>query len=136
MNTTVKPSQRTPEQRRANHAWDAVQQILAKPPDQAKRIGGQAKKLPTRILASGLGQALAFLRAKNHAPEVLICLGDWILDKRANPDSKKPAPDDRALVEAIVKGSSDFLRRATDEALAYLQWLNRFTEAEGLLEGD
>ena len=31
---------------------------------------------------------------------------------------------------------SDFLRRATDETIAYLQWLNRFAEAEGPAEGN
>ena len=40
----------------------------------------------------------------------------------------------RDLLEQIVNGDSNFLRRATDETLAYLQWLNRFAEAEGLTE--
>lgn len=144
LETQLRP---TLEQRRARHAWDAIQEVLETYPHQtikekrvahekAKKIGGQAKKLPTRILASGLGQALAFLKAKNYAPEVLIRLGDWVLDKRANPQSKKPLPADKALVEAIVKGTSDFLRQATDEALAYLQWFNRFAEAEHLTEGE
>jgi CRISPR-associated protein Cmr5 len=39
-------------------------------------------------------------------------------------------------LERIVQGNSDFLRRATDEVLAYLLWLNRFAEAEGLTEGE
>ena len=38
------------------------------------------------------------------------------------------------LLERIVKGNSDFLRRATDEVLAYLVWLKRFAEAEGLTD--
>jgi CRISPR-associated protein Cmr5 len=147
MSKPMPATRQTPDQRRACHAWDTVQEILEKYPHQmvsgkkvphekAKKIGGQAKKLPTRILASGLGQALAFLRAKDYAPEVLIRLGDWVLDKRLNQDSKKSPPSDRELVEAVVKGTSDFLRRATDEALAYLLWLNRFAEAEGLTEGE
>ncbi len=147
MNTAASQSKPSPDQRRAQHAWERVQEILKKyppqrkngrttPADRAKKIGGQAKKLPMRILASGLGQALAFLRAKDYAPEVLVALGDWVLDKRSNPDSKKPPPNDKALIEEIIKGSSDFLRRATDESLAYLQWLNRFAEAEGLTEGE
>ncbi len=36
------------------------------------------------------------------------------------------------LLESIIKGDSEFLRRATDEVIAYLQWLNRFAEANGL----
>ena len=40
------------------------------------------------------------------------------------------------MITAIVHGTSDKLRLMTDEALAYLQWLNRFAEARGLTEGD
>ncbi len=147
MSNATPPARQTPDQRRARHAWDTIQGILDKYPrqtvngkpvahDRAKKIGGQAKKLPTRILAAGLGQALAFLRAKDYAPELLVRLGDWILDKRSHPESKKPPPDDRALVESIIKGSSDHLRATTAEVLAYLLWLNRFAEAEGLTEGE
>jgi CRISPR-associated protein Cmr5 len=147
MSNTPSPKTASPDQRRARHAWSKIQQILEQypcqqkngklvPHEKAKRIGAQAKKLPIRILASGLGQALAFLRAKDYAPELLSALGDWVLDKRSNPESDKSPPDAKALIEAIVKGSSDTLRRATMETLAYLQWFNRFAEAEHLTEGD
>ena len=43
---------------------------------------------------------------------------------------------DDALLLAIIYGNSDFLRRATDEVLAYLLWLNRFAEAENLTENE
>jgi len=126
-------SKPTLDQRRAKHAWEAVQ--AAKKCDDPKKFGGQAKKLPTRIMASGLGHALAFLHAKKYAPGLLKAIGDWVLDKRANPHSGEPAPGEDALIRAIVvEGTSDFLRRATDEVLAYLVWLNRFAEAEGLTE--
>jgi len=143
------PANDTLDQRRARHAWEAVREIVRKfPPQmvngkpvadkQAKRYGGQAKKLPMRIMASGLGQALAFLKAKNYAPDLLMDVADWVLDKRANPNSRKPRPDDKALLTALIskEATSDLLRRATDEVLAYLQWLNRFAEAEKLTEGE
>jgi CRISPR-associated protein Cmr5 len=137
----------TLDQRRAQHAWQAVREILRKyppverqnktvPHPKAKDYGSQAKKLPVRIVGSGLGQALAFVRAKNRTPELLQQLGDWVLDKRMHPDSNNEIPSDRALLEVIINGTADTLRRATDEVLAYLQWLNRFAEAEGLTEGD
>ena len=47
-----------------------------------KKFGGQAKKLPIRIMAAGLGQALAFLKAKDYAPGLLAELADWVLIKR------------------------------------------------------
>lgn len=78
-----------------------------------------------RVMASGLGPALAFLRAKGEVPGLLAAMSDWVLNQRGlGPVS----PD--ALLGAIVRGDSDFLRRATDEALAYLQWVKRFAEAE------
>lgn len=129
----------TLDQRRGRHAWQAVRAVVAKYANDkatAKKFGGQAKKLPTRIIASGLGQALAFLKAKNYAPELLIELGDWVLDKQRNRHSNKPKPKDDALLLEVVGGGSDFLRRATDEALAYLLWLNRFAEAEKLTDGE
>jgi CRISPR-associated protein Cmr5 len=133
---TMSDNKPTLDQRRARHAWKTIEIARGLKPDDAKRFGGQARKLPTRIIASGLGQALAFLKAKNYAPDLLVALGDWVLDKRGNPDSKAPRPKDDALLLEIIQGDSDFLRRATDEVLAYLLWLNRFAEAEGLTENE
>jgi CRISPR-associated protein Cmr5 len=127
----------TTDQRRAKHAWDAVKAIKAIKEDKshAKKYGGQAKKLPTRIMSAGLGQALAFLRAKDYAPALLVDVADWVLLRRremAPAPTAKPAQD--ALIQEIMKRDSDFLRWATDEALAYLQWLNRFADAEGITD--
>ncbi|MEW6744997.1 MAG: type III-B CRISPR module-associated protein Cmr5 [Planctomycetota bacterium] len=129
----------TLDQRRARHAWAAVERMekdharSGKPDEKAKEFGGQTKKMPARILAAGLGQALTFLLAKDYAPDLLIELGDWILDKRLNPESRKEKPTKEALIKAIMNSSSDFLRQATDEAMAYLPWLSRFAEAKGLV---
>jgi CRISPR-associated protein Cmr5 len=128
-------TRQTLDQRRARHAWDAVQRAKQKQghhhDQDPEKFEDQAKKLPTRIMAAGLGQALAFLKAKNYAPGLLAELTEWIGER---------IPPDRAgskdLLERIIEGDSDFLRRATDEALAYLVWLKRFAEAEGLTEGE
>jgi CRISPR-associated protein Cmr5 len=140
MSQSIPDSKPTLDQRRARHAWEAVQDAKNKTgvhqKREPKKFGGQAKKLPTRIMASGLGQALAFLHAKGYADGLLQEVADWVLDKRSDPNSRKPEPDRDALIKAILTKDSDFLRRATDETLAYLQWLNRFAEAEGLTEGE
>jgi CRISPR-associated protein Cmr5 len=141
--TTSAPQMREP--RRAAHAMKAVGDMLAKfpaavkgnervPHEKAKKYGGQAKKMPTRIIASGLGQALAFALAKGETNELLIELGNWVLDvmKPAADVAKQLGRPEERLLRAAVLGSADFLRRATDEALAYLQWVNRFCEANGL----
>jgi len=125
---------KTLDQRRAAHAWAAVER--AKTCARPKKYGGQAKKLPVRILGAGLGQAAAFLNAKGYAPDLLRDLGDWLLDKHPHPDSVGERPAAEALQRAIMDGSADQLRRLTDEALAWLQWLNRFAEAAGITDLD
>lgn len=133
MSHAVNSISQTLDQRRANHAWNVVKRARAKQePHQGqdpKKFGGQAKKLPMRIMAAGLGQALAFLKAKDDAPGLLAELSDW-LSRRMPPRDGGPCE----ILERIINGDSDFLRRTTDEALAYLTWLNRFAEAEGLTE--
>ncbi len=128
----------TLDQRRASHAWQAVQgakhQTGCHKGQDSKKFGSNARKLPVRIMASGLGQAMAILKAKGYAPGLLIETADWVLDKRAHPDSRTDKPQDDALLQAVIGGDSDFLRAATDEVLAYLQWLVRFAEAEGLTD--
>jgi CRISPR-associated protein Cmr5 len=125
---------KTLDQRRAEHAWEAIERIGE---DQnAKEYAREAKKLPIRIMAAGLGQALSFIlaKAKNSKPKLKKLhedITDWVIAKRGIPAK---VPDH--LLESICRGDSDFLRRATDEVLAYLQWLNRFAEAKGLSDDD
>lgn len=134
MSETTPATKPTLEQRRARHAWQAIQSLRPLDPAQVDDYAREAKKLPVRIMTSGLGQAVTFVKAKadkklglNRLHEDLT---DWVLRKRpiktAHPDS---------LLESIIDGDSIVLRRVTDEALAYLNWLNRFAEAEGLPRG-
>lgn len=144
MNLDVTTERKTLDQRRAEHAWNVVQSIIEKyvddvdgkrvPRDEAKKFGIQAKQLPTRIMTSGLGQASAFLLAKRYAPDLLEGIADWVLVRRPNSPGEAEKPEGRTLLEQIVNKDSTFLRRATDETLAYLVWLNRFAEAEQLTE--
>ncbi len=136
-------SKPTLDQRRARHAWESVTGLAERSEggkrqygDSAKEYGREAKKLPMRILAAGLGSALAFVaaKAKDKKPQLnrlLAHMTDWVIAKRP-----MPAPQPGSLLESIVHENADFLRRATDEALAYLQWLNRFAEAEGLTDAE
>jgi CRISPR-associated protein Cmr5 len=129
-------TKKTPDQERANDAWNRIKSVkeqLSK--DEQRDYAGEARKLPVRIMASGLGQALAFIRAKAASKKESLGrlhddLSDWVLNTRL-PAAKNPD----GLLGAVIHGDSDFLRRATDETLAYLAWLNRFAEAEKLTEG-
>jgi CRISPR-associated protein Cmr5 len=125
-------AKQTPDQIRAKHAWDAVDAV--KSTKDAKVYGGAARKLPVRIMASGLGQALAFLAAKGKTPALLKDLSEWVLVKRVDADPKLPQNRNPNLLQAIINGNSDTLREYTNETLAYLQWLNRFCEANNLTD--
>lgn len=129
MNTASAPARPTLDQRRARHAWEAVARAK-QAKDSGKEFKGQAKKLPVRIMTAGLGHALAFLHAKGYARDLLNALNDWVLDKRRNSSRGGRESRDDALMQAIIRGDSDFLRWATEETLAYLQWVVRFADAE------
>ena len=120
----------TLDQRRARHAWEAVARVKAK---DAATLGSsyarEAKRLPVRILTAGLGHALAFLYAKASSQAesantmLLRDVADWVLEKRRRSDRGADRPSADALIDKIVKGDGSFLRTATVEVLAYLQWL-------------
>lgn len=133
----------TLEQRRAAHAWRLVDDLLTQyphheqggkqvPQPPVREFATQVKKLPSRTLAAGLGQALAFLLAKGYAPQLVRGLSHWVLYEREAPGTVPLAdvPLD-ALMAAIIEGDSYTLRRQTDEALAYLTWVRRFSDARG-----
>lgn len=142
-------SQPTLDQRRAQHAWSQLTAFADRnapkgrdpkapdrrsPNDAAKKYGVHARKLPMRIMASGLGQALAFLHAKNYCPDLLTALADWVLYQRKGAGGAARGADE--LLRAVVAGDSEFAQLATAEVLAYLRWLTRFVEAEGLTDSD
>lgn len=111
----------TLDQQRAKHAWDEIQRILQTRKEKTKEIFRHAKKLPVRILVSGLGQAIAFAQTKKETDELIISLDGWIRIRL------KYGVNDK-LLEKIISGDSAFLRRATEESLLYLQWFNRLAE--------
>lgn len=120
----------TIDQRRAKHAFEAVEKL---PKGDAENYAREAKKLPVRIVASGLGQALVFIQAKAKRKRGLEKLSkdlsSWVVRQQ-----KIGAADD--LLQSVMAGDADLLRRATAETMAYLQWLNRFLEAKGLGDSD
>jgi len=129
-------SDKTLEQQRAKHAWDAIIGLRipnADPPygEETETYAREAKKLPVRIRNAGLGQALAFLKAKEKKKhglkKLLNDLTGWVVGQRG---IGKPPQD---LLDNYLEGDADLLRRATDETLAYLVWLNRFADAEGIM---
>lgn len=127
----------TLDQRRARHAWKAVERACGL--HDAADYARETKRLPVRIRTSGLGQALAFVnakagsekeRGKNARIVLLEDLGDWLLVRRRLAAVPAGGVERKSVMTMIVDGDAGLLRRATEEALLYLQWLTRFCEAE------
>jgi len=127
--------QRSLEQQRAAAAWECVQRAKKGGDEFAKGYGGLARSAPADIQANGLGQTVAFLRAKGlkdgkpkpHDPhwQLQEDLSQWVL-------GRLQCSHEQGLLGWITAAgtSTDDYRRATAEAMAFLVWLKRFAEAE------
>lgn len=130
------PARQTWDQKRATAAWDRIRAVQILKEGEARDYARAAKQTSTRILTGGLGQALAFLLAKaagsKQSPlrRLYDDLSGWVLTGRGISSNGEH------LLDGILHGDTLFLRRATDETLAYLGWLIRFAEAEGLYKGN
>ncbi len=121
----------TVNQQRAAHAWKIVadiKQISGKDAESVKKeFATQAKKLSIRILASGLGASVAFLEAKKQAPALVKALGEWVSSRNWASRATNTSTANQ-LTQLIIENDSEFLRMATEECIAYLQWIVRFSE--------
>ncbi|MHA2641765.1 MAG: type III-B CRISPR module-associated protein Cmr5 [bacterium JZ-2024 1] len=123
--------QKTLDQQRARQAWENIQEVVRKDGgDLKKKYGGLARKVPFLILTNGLGQTLAFLRAKGKdKPEdahhlIYGHISRWTMSQIPSQGSEKD------LLKWVLSADSASYRRASVEALAFLNWLKRFAEAE------
>ena len=116
------------DRNRAAAAWNNIQSV--KPESFQAKYGSLARNLPTMIQVNGLAQTLAFLRAKgkNYHNQAFAHLSDWVCD-RFNWTGGD-------LLSKVIAADMDSqrYRLATTEALAFLQWLKRFAEAELVTE--
>jgi CRISPR-associated protein Cmr5 len=117
--------QQTIEQKRARAAWDNV--LAVKEQNYKGEYRSLVRSAPADVLTNGLGQTLAFLKAKGKGEhrDLLKHLSQWVC-----PQMGWAQDDD--LLDKLTEpaASSDVYRRATAETLAYLVWLKRFAEAE------
>lgn len=118
---------RTLEQERAKHAWQIIKEV--KQAAIGKEFGRIARSLPADIQANGLGQTLAFLRAKakdereSAHQKIFKALSSWAQQRLGFNSSD-------LLTWITTTASSEDYRRATAEVIAYAIWLKRFAEAE------
>lgn len=119
-------------QRRAASALKVVQDI--EKTDYNGKFRSYAERLPASIVMNGLGQALASELAAAGRGDTGKSDGEahkrlfeeikgWLLEER------KIYPEKSDLMYAIVNGSQEQYILAQAEALAYLEWLKKFSQA-------
>jgi CRISPR-associated protein Cmr5 len=146
--------QQTLEQKRAAQAWadvtgalnqakaaaQAEESLRREAKDALKRLqnskgaedfrgkyGTLARKAPALITSMGLGQTLAFLRAKgkkddwNEHSILYQHITNWVVTQIGKSGD---------LLDIVCQESSEVYRQATAETIALLVWIKRFAEAE------
>ncbi|NLK53019.1 MAG: type III-B CRISPR module-associated protein Cmr5 [Syntrophomonadaceae bacterium] len=128
---------KTLDQKRANNAWEVVKELEIK----AESTPGQkdwndlytsyVSGLPAAIISCGIGQAAASLlsaakgaRDKPHY-RLYKDLENWL----CRDDGTAPYRRANSLMEAIIKNDREQYMWAQAEALAWLEWLKKFTVA-------
>lgn len=130
-NQERQPQQQLSEQQRAARAWKNITDVPGQT-DETK-YGSLARRFPALLQTNGLGQTLAFLRAKagqdesDHHHVLYNQASTWVMEHMTGSQGD--------LLEWILSESSDAYRRATTEAIAFSIWLRRFAEAQGWGEG-
>ena len=117
------------EQGRAAFAYDYVKEIAQNTDDDLKKkYKSGAKKLPVLIKTNGLGQALAFINARDDGNIKLYdMIGKWLARKQLIE-----LGENVDLVDVVISKSSNEYRRITTETLALLNWVRRFVD--GLMD--
>jgi CRISPR-associated protein Cmr5 len=114
------------EQDRAKAARNAVSEYIRTQggADKCKEYRQELQQLPSRILASGLGQTLAFYAAKGtdaHKEAIGSQLARFLLERGQNTLD--------LLNHVVEMKEAGEYRRITREALAYSEWLKRYSAA-------
>jgi CRISPR-associated protein Cmr5 len=100
--------------------------------DKTRQQPGEGNCLsgyPSLIINNGLLAALAFSldKQKQHL-RVADAIATHLHQRRVVPQPGAGGPGAKLLLDALSKADSFTLRRATDEALAFLAYLKRFAK--------
>ncbi len=120
---SIEMSIKTIEQQRAHSAYIDIKEVISKNYESDYR--SLVRGFASMILKNGLGQSLAFLKAKKeeHHNKLYEHLNKWIkvhFNMQNNFD----------LLTDIREGSSYKYRLYSKEILYFLIWLRKFAEAE------
>lgn len=121
------------EHKRAQEAWSCVDYVNTEIEDKKlkKEYRSLVMRLPALIITNGLGQTLAYLKAKgkdadpdnNPHERIYRDIQGW-LNKRGIQWQAKGE-----LIERIITLDSINFRFVTQETLSFLSWLKRFADA-------
>lgn len=117
-------SLKTLEQQRAKFAYDKIKEVVNI--SNSKDYKSLVRSFSSMILQNGLGQALAFLKAKGkeHHNKLYEHINLWLKQKLA------PNDNNFDILNKIINEDSTKYRLYTKETLAFLVWLKKFAEAE------
>lgn len=135
------------EQGRAKYAYDCVLEVTEKDAAIEKKYkNGVIKKIPMLIKTNGLGNTLAFAKAKSgsgsdekKAWDLAYKHLDGWFSKSQNKHffenlSESESEQSKDFVYKVITLSSSDYRACTVEVLALCSWLKRF--AEGLIDSE
>jgi CRISPR-associated protein Cmr5 len=125
------------EKGRAEFAYRCVEKAIEIFKDNSKKqkeYKSYARKIPTMILSNGLGQTLAFIKAKSEKGNAYDLIYQQLTEyMKSDHTARIKMPQEKNdLVEWVISCNSSTYRYITQEILAFLNWLKRF--AEGLIE--
>ncbi|WP_353686778.1 type III-B CRISPR module-associated protein Cmr5 [Thermodesulfovibrio sp. 3462-1] len=125
------------EKGRAEFAYRCVEeakQTFQGESKKQKEYKSYVKKIPSMVLSNGLGQTLAFVKAKSKKENAYDLIYKQLTEyMKSNHTTRISMQQSEAdLVKWVISCNSQDYRYITQEILAFLQWLKRF--AEGLIE--
>jgi len=125
------------EKGRAEFAYRCVEKAIEIFKDNSKKqkeYKSYTRKIPTMILSNGLGQTLAFIKAKSEKGNTYDLIYSQLTEymKSAHTVRIQMPKEKNDFVEWVISCDSSKYRYITQEILAFLNWLRRF--AEGLIE--
>jgi CRISPR-associated protein Cmr5 len=125
------------EKGRAEFAYKCVEKAIEIFKDNSKKqkeYKSNTRKISTMILSNGLGQTLAFIKAKSEKGNAYDLIYSQLTEymKSAHTVRIQMPKEKNDFVEWVISCDSSKYRYITKEILAFLNWLKRF--AEGLIE--
>lgn len=116
---------RSLEQERAKYAWECINSVKGSDDKIKKSYFSYVARASSLILTNGLGSALVFFSSKKE--EAYSMLYNHISNGIKN---ERGIPKEEDILRWIENTSSIKVFHATKIALALLNWLKRFAEAE------